>query len=301
MSDELFVLAFDHRRSLMTTFFGVDGEPTPEDEAKARLLKNVVWSGLRRAIEDGLPTEQAGALVDATYGHEVIAEAGRLGVRVATPIEASGESEFTFEVPAWKRRLEELDPAWAKVLVRFNPDGDTQRNERQARALREVSDHCRATGRGFMFELLVPPESGQLEAVSGHADRYDREIRPGLTILAIGELQAAGVEPDVWKLEGLDRPGDAEAVAAAARAGGRDHVGCVVLGRGADLDAVERWLRVAASVPGFEGFAVGRSIWWDPGRTFFEAGAGEAAATAAATEIAHRFRRLVDAFLAARA
>ena len=49
-----------------------------------------------------------------------------------------------------------------------------------------------------------------------------------------------------------------------ARSGaGREGVKCVLLGRGASTEKVEHWLRAAAPVEGFIGFAIGRSIWWD--------------------------------------
>jgi len=294
--DELCLLAFDHRRSLLTSFFGVEGEPSPDDEERARRLKLVVWRGLERALADGTPADRAGVLVDPTYGRQVIDEARRARVRVAIPIEESGRERFAFEVPDWRERLKAFDPAWAKVLVRANPEGEADAEERQRRALLEVSEHCRATGRGFMFELLVPPEPHQLATVDGDADRYDRELRPGLMVRAIEGFQTAGVEPDVWKLEGLETREDHEAVAAAARGGGRDRVGYLVLGRGADLATVERWLRAGIGVDGFVGFAVGRSIWWEPCRDLFDAGATGDAADRAAAEIADRYRLLVDVF-----
>ena len=304
MPGELFLLAFDHRRSLLSSFFGVRGEPTSEDAARATRLKLVVWEGLERALAGGVPPASAGVLVDATYGGDVIDRARRAGVRVAAPLEASGRDEFAFEVDAWRDRLDELDPAWAKVLVRYNPSGDAATNERQRQALRAVSEHCRASGRGFMFELLVPAEPNQLRAVGNDAGRFDHEVRPGLTVRAIEELHASGVEPDVWKLEGLERPEHWGEVAAAACGGGpaprRHHVGCVVLGRGADLETVERWLRAAARIPAFVGFAVGRTIWWDPMRSFFDAGETPEARNRATGEIARRYRRLVESFTGAR-
>lgn len=39
---------------------------------------------------------------------------------------------------------------------------------------------------------------------------------------------------------------------------------CIVLGRGEDNRKVHEWLEVAAGVPGFVGFAVGRTDFWEP-------------------------------------
>jgi myo-inositol catabolism protein IolC len=82
-------------------------------------------------------------------------------------------------------------------------------------------------------------------------------------VQAIRALQDAGVEPDIWKIEGLDRRADCERIVATARRDGREEVGCIVLGHGADAAKVAQWLEVAAPVPGFVGFAVGRTTFWD--------------------------------------
>jgi flavin-binding protein dodecin len=91
---------------------------------------------------------------------------------------------------------------------------------------------------------------------------------------AIEELQDAGVEPDIWKIEGIDRREDCESISATTRRDGRDGVACVVLGRGADDAAVDHWLRMGSGVPGYIGFAIGRSIWWDPLKGFVDGNLG---------------------------
>ncbi len=83
-------------------------------------------------------------------------------------------------------------------------------------------------------------------------------------VKAIEHLQDAGVEPDLWKIEGLDRREDCEAIVSAARRQGREEVGCIILGRGEDDHQVREWLTTAASVQGFIGFAVGRTVFWEP-------------------------------------
>jgi 5-dehydro-2-deoxygluconokinase len=205
-------------------------------------------------------------------------------------VEASGRRDFAFESPDWRERLDELDPAWAKALVRYNPEGDRRLNERQLRSLVHLSDHCRSTGRSLMLEVLVPPEPLQLARVADRRDRFDLEVRPELMVRAVREAHEAGVELDLWKIEGFDRADDYRAVADAARADGRDDVACVVLGRGADRGAVDRWLRAGAGVAGFVGFAIGRSIWWDALRSLFDGAGGE---NEAAARIATEYLRFV--------
>jgi 5-dehydro-2-deoxygluconokinase len=117
-------------------------------------------------------------------------------------------------------------------------------------------------------------------------------------VQAIEQLPDAGVEPDVWKIEGLDRRQDCEKVVAAARRNGRDKVGCIVLGRGEDDKKVREWLMTAAHVPGFIGFAVGRTTFWDP---LMDMRAKKITREAAVSEIARRYREWVDIFEKARA
>ena len=132
-----------------------------------------------------------------------------------------------------------------------------------------------------------------LKRAQAYADAHDLKLRPQLMAQAIRALQDAGVEPDVWKIEGLDRREDCEMLSALARRDGRGEVGCILLGRGADDAKVEEWLRTAAGVPGFIGFAVGRTSFWDPVAGYFKQGM---ARDAAAAEIATRYRRWVDVF-----
>lgn len=275
-----FLLAFDHRNSLMTVFFDVSGEPDDGAVRAATDVKTVIAEGLLAAIDaERVDLSDAGALVDVTYGSAAIDRLRAAEVRVAVPVEGSGRRELAFEHPDWRERLDAIHPTWAKVLVRYNPAGDAAMNERQRERLLELQAVARAVGVGFLFELLVPPEPDQ------RADDYDAVTRPRLVVRAIEELRAEGIQPDLWKIEGFERRADCEAVATVAGAP------CVVLGRGADAAAVERWLRAGAGV--FDGFAIGRSIWWDPVRAFVDGATGRDAAVEA---IAERYERFVDVF-----
>ena len=178
------------------------------------------------------------------------------------PVEKSGQNEFDFEHgEAFGEKIEEFDPDFSKVLVRYNPDGDAAMNERQTEKLRRLSDWLHEHHRKFLFELLVPAEPSQLESVGGSDERYDVELRPELMMEAILELQDGGVEADIWKIEGIDDRDACDEIAQLVRHDGRDHVSCVVLGRGASDAKVDEWLRAGAGVEGYIGFAIGRSIF----------------------------------------
>ena len=160
-------------------------------------------------------------------------------------------------------------------------------NRIQLERLKRLADWLHATDRKFLFELLVPATAGQLASVDGDTDRYDAELRPGLMRQAIQDIQKAGVEVDIWKIEGVDEREEAEMLAEEARTGeGREGVVCVLLGRGASTEKVEHWLRQAAPVEGFIGFAIGRSIWWDALKAFL---AGDLSREAAASQIADNY------------
>jgi len=295
----LYILSFDHRGSFKKGLMGITGEPTTEERGRISELKAVIYDGFEGALADGAPAHSCGVLVDEEFGADVAGSARASGFTLAMPVERSGQDEFDFEFGEdFGSHIEAFDPVFTKVLVRYNPDGDQEMNRRQLARLKTLSDWLHERDRKFLFELLVPPEPAQLDAVGGDKDRYDLEIRPGLVVRVIAESQAAGVEPDIWKIEGLDRREDCARVVEQARAGGRDRVSCVVLGRGADEAGVVRWLRQGAAVPGFIGFAVGRTIWWDALKSWV---AGEADSDSAAQTISGNYRRMVDAYESAAA
>ncbi|HEX6120524.1 MAG TPA: DUF2090 domain-containing protein [Dongiaceae bacterium] len=295
----LYFLPFDHRSSFESKLFGWKPPLSEAQTAAIADAKRVIYDGFKAALADGVPKDKAGLLVDEQFGSAILRDAKSEGVVIASPAEKSGQDEFDFEYGAdFARHIEALDPTFCKVLVRYNPEGDRALNQRQAERLKRLSDFLAGRNRSrFMFELLVPAEKAQLDRLKGDKKRYDLDLRPRLMIQTIGELQAAGVDPDVWKVEGLDRREDCQAIVAAARAGGRVHVGCIVLGRGEHAEQVHEWLVIAAGVAGFIGFAIGRTVFWDALVAWRNNGMTRGQAVA---EIARRYRGFVDAFDAAR-
>jgi 5-dehydro-2-deoxygluconokinase len=296
----LYILAFDHRGSF-TKRFGIEGEPTPEETERIADGKHLIFEGLEAALSRGADPSVTGALVDEQFGGptQVPDQAKAAGIQLAMPVEKSGQEEFDFEYDEdFGAHIQRHDPDFSKVLVRYNPDGDADMNRRQVERLRRLSDWLHERDRRFLFELLVPAQEAQLASVDGDADRYDAELRPELMRRTITELQDAGVEPDIWKIEGVDQRADCELIAEQCRAGGRDRVVCVVLGRGADDDKVDHWLREAAPVDGYVGFAIGRSIWGEPLADFIDA---RSTREEAAARVADNYLRFVDIYNAAAA
>lgn len=293
---DLYILAFDHRGSFQKKMFGIQGDPTPEETNTIIDAKRLIFEGFLKALDEGAPKDAAGILVDEQFGTDVVREAKSKGLLFAMPVEKSGQNEFDFQYgDDFGKHIEDLDPAFSKVLVRYNPDGDQEMNKRQSERLKRLGGWLHDNNRKFLFELLVPAEDAQLESVGGDEDRYDKELRPDLMLRAVEELQAAGIEPDIWKIEGLDKREDCERISEATRRDGRDNVVCVVLGRGADDDAVDHWLRMGAGVPGYVGLAIGRSIWWDALKGFLDGGISR---QDAAAQISKNYRRFIDVYQA---
>jgi myo-inositol catabolism protein IolC len=294
----LYLLPFDHRNSYVKGMFNFTPPLDAAQQAQVEDSKQLIYEGFLKAAAEGVSKAHAGVLVDEEFGASILRDARRQGYVTALSVERSGSDEFHFEYgDEYADHIEEFDPTFAKVLVRFNPGDDEAMNQRQAGRLRALSEYCRENNRHLMFELLVPATEAQLQSVKGDKNAYDLRLRPDLMIEAMRSLQDAGVEPDVWKIEGLDRREDCERVVQQARRDGRHGVSCIVLGRGADDTKVRGWLETAAAVPGFIGFAVGRT-------SFFSAVADYEAKKAtreeAAQRIAAQYSAWVDIFEQAR-
>jgi myo-inositol catabolism protein IolC len=293
---KLYILAFDHRGSFQKKFFGIQGEPDAEQTAIIADAKHLIFEGMLRATSSGsgIDPSVVGVLIDEQFGSSVPQEAHERGLKLAMPAERSGQEMFDFQYgDDFGEHILRFDPDFTKVLVRYNPDGEPTGNREQLGKLKRLSDWLHKHDRKFLFELLVPAEPAQLESVGGDTDRYDVEVRPELMRRAMAEIQDAGIEADIWKIEGVDSRADDEMLVAQARSGGRDGVVCIVLGRGADDDKVDHWLEQAAAVDGFVGFAIGRSIWWDPLKAYVD---GKIDRAEGARRIAENYLRFVQVY-----
>jgi 5-dehydro-2-deoxygluconokinase len=292
---KLYILAFDHRGSFQKKMFGIEGDPSPEQTETIADAKRLIFEGMLEAVNRGAEAGAIGVLVDEQFGSDIPKRAREHGLKLAMPVEKSGQDEFDFEYGEdFGAHIEEFDPDFSKVLVRLNPDGDDEMNRRQLERLKRLSDWLHEHDRKFLFELLVPATEGQLASVEGDSDRFDAELRPALMREAIQQIQDAGIEADIWKIEGVDSREDDEMLAEQTRSGsGREGVTCVVLGRGASTEKVEQWLQAASPVDGFIGFAIGRSIWWDALKGFL---ADELEREAAAGQIADNYLHFIEVY-----
>jgi len=294
----LYLLPFDHRHSYVSGMFQLHAPLTATQRRAVIRSKQVIYDGFRNALGGELTVDTAGLLVDEEFGGAILCDANRRGYVTALSTERSGSAEFEFEYGSeFAAHIEAFHPTFAKALVCYNPAGDAAVNARQTARLKQLSDYCRKVGQRFMFELLVPATKAQMIHSETGQKAYDEVIRPALMLQTISALQDAGIEPDVWKIEGLGRREDYEHIAAMCRRGGRDEVGCIVLGRHADDAIVAGWLRTAASVPGFIGFAIGRTTFWNAIADYVN---NRTTRLEAALRVAQRYRNWAKIFDAAR-
>ena len=287
-SQDLYILAFDHRGTITKGLLGVeDREPTQDEANKVSEMKQIIFDGFLKANEYGITGGDPAILVDETFGLEVQQKAKEMNIKFAAPVEKSGQKVFDFEYgDQFGEKINEVGADFVKILVRWNPDDEEEIRETQGNRIKELSDWLTENDKKFLLEFLVPATEEQLASVENDQARYDSEIRPKLAVKVVEEMRERGADPDIWKIEGLDTSEDCEKVAQAIRTGDREGVIAVVLGRGASDEKVNEWLRAGSSVEGYKGFAIGRSIFWDALKGFHE---GEKSREEAVEEIAQSY------------
>jgi 5-dehydro-2-deoxygluconokinase len=124
---ELLILAFDHRASFLEKMFGIKGrQPTLEEKLQIEDYKKMIFEGFRLAIEQKVPKDIAGLLVDEEFGANVLRKAKKDALMFAMPVEKSGQDEFDFDYgEKFAKHIEDFDPTFVKVLVHYNPESDT--------------------------------------------------------------------------------------------------------------------------------------------------------------------------------
>src|SRR5579884_2967687 len=129
---KLYILAFDHRGSFQKKMFGIEGDPSPEQTETIADAKRLIFEGMLEAVRRGAEAGATGVLVDEQFGSDIPQRAKEHGLKLAMPVEKSGQDEFDFEYGEdFAAHIERFDPDFSKVLVRYNPDGDSEMNERQ--------------------------------------------------------------------------------------------------------------------------------------------------------------------------
>ncbi len=290
----LYLLAFDHRGTLQRDMFHIDGAPTPPEESRIRDAKRVIFDGFLLAASTAGTDSGLAILVDEQFGEEIAVEASKRALPFAIAVERSGGAELQYEYGTdFGHHIDRFQPDFVKALVRYNPEASSSVNRRQAALLGDLAVFLHDRPSSLLVELLVPPTPQQLAVAEGDLKRYERDMRPRLMQSAILELLEAGVEPDFWKVEGLDQVDDCRQIVEAVRTAEHPAGGVIILGRGADRPTVEHWLSTAAAVEGYRGFAIGRTIWWDTLSALLDQ---KIERETAVDRIATEYLRMIDVF-----
>jgi myo-inositol catabolism protein IolC len=280
-SDRVYMLAADHRWQWEEW---CDARSIPR--ARIGEVKRLAYDGFLLARDRSAAVRESGALlVDEQYASAVVAEALAAGIAVGTPAERAGAFPLAWSAEPFSRAL---TGAFVKVLVRYRSDDDAAIRDGQWEKLDALQAWCRDAGKPIVVEILVA-RRGEAE------DEFEAIGRPAMLAGFIREAYRRALTPGFWKIEGTLSPEGARTIDAAIAA----DPSCrqIILGKAAELSTIGRWFAAAAASPTAAGFAIGRSVFWEPCAAFL---AGSTTASRAAVDIAANYLQLVDAWVQSR-
>ena len=263
------VLAIDHRFDLFTELLSASPvHPTAAERERAASLKQVVFEGLLKAVENGVPKSEAAVWTDSDLGESILLRARGMNLNTMMSVERARVAEFRFEdALGFSERMSNLDVTYAAARVPYNPGEESMVNEAQQRKLRRLSEIARSSSPGLTLELIMRPTQAQLDQ-SGSVEAWDTDVRPSLIVQAIHELQDAGVEPDLWALRGIDNA--AAMATATAQAQVDDRKAGVLFTLGGEMELDQDLINLAARTPGCRGIVFGPAIYADHLRAYNE-------------------------------
>ena len=275
-ADRVYMLAADHRWQWEEW---CDARSMPR--ARIGDVKRLAYDGFLLARDRSAAVREHGALlIDEQYASPVITAALHAGVNVGTPAEKAGAFPLAWSEPFSRA----LTGAFVKVLVRYRPDDDAEIREGQWVKLKALQTWCHGAGKPLVIEVLVARRQEPEEP-------FEASGRPAMLAGFIGEAYRRGIAPDFWKIEGTPSPDGARIIDAAIAADSECRQ--IILGKAADLGTIARWFAAAAGSATAVGFAIGRSVFWEPSEAFLS---GTRTAGRAAADICDNYLKLVDAW-----
>jgi myo-inositol catabolism protein IolC len=275
--DRVYMLATDHRWQWEEW---CDARSIPRTRIPE--AKRLAYDGFLRAREQSQAVHDFGALlVDEQYGAAVLADARRAGVNVGTPAEQAGAFPLAWSTEPFSQAL---TGAFVKVLVRHRADDDPAIAAAQREKLDALQAWCRGARKPLVVEILVTRRDEP-------EDEFEAVGRPAMLAGFIADAYRRGLAPQFWKIEGTLSPEGARTIdaAVAAHPAGRQ----IILGKAAGLATIDRWFTAAAASRTAVGFAIGRSVFWEPSAAYLS---GAQTAGDAAAAIANTYLQLVDAW-----
>jgi len=253
---------------------------------RIREVKQLALDGFMLARTRSAAARDFGALlIDEQYASAAIAGALKDGITVGTPAEKAGAVPLAWATDPFSRAL---TGAFVKVLARHRPDDDDAVRAEQWNKLEALQAWCRAARKPLVLEVLVARKDEAEE-------EFEAAGRPAMLAGFIAEAYRRGLTPEFWKIEGTLAAQGARTIDAAIAA----HPACrqIILGKASELSTIDRWFAACAASATASGFAIGRSVFWEPSAAFLE---GTLAADRAAAAIADTYLQLIDAWESSR-
>ena len=280
-ADRVYMLAADHRWQWEEF---CDARSLPRE--RIRDVKRLAMDGFALARERSAAVRDSGALlIDEQYASAVIAKGLNAGLTIGTPAEKAGAIPLAWAADPFHAAL---TGAFVKVLARYRPDDDPAVIAEQWAKLEALQRWCRGAGKPLVLEVLVARTHEAEQA-------FETSGRPAMLASFIAQAYDRGVAPEFWKIEGTLAPDGARTIDAAIAA----NPSCrqIILGKAADLSTIDRWFGACAASETASGFAIGRSVFWEPSAAFLT---GALSAEAAAAAIASTYLALVGKWDASR-
>lgn len=277
LTDRVYMLAADHRWP-WEEWCAKESVPL----SRVADVKGLIFDAFLLARERSAHVRQFGSLLlDTIYAAPYVERARQLGIPVATPAEKAGVFPLQWGFDPFHAGLR---GTIAKVLIRHRPEQPPGEQSAQIDKMLALQAWCRQQRMPLLIEIIVM-------RVHEPEDEFETTGRPAILAAAIRHAYERGLTPDVWKLEGTASHEAARTVDAAIR----EQPGCaqIILGKGADMATIDRWFDSAAACPSAIGFAIGRSVFWDPGTSWLR---GTLSAEKAVETMASTYLGLVDAW-----
>ena len=239
---------------------------------------------LDACAQDARIASHGALLIDALYATPQVDRLMAVGATVGTPAEWPGAHPLRWQSEPMG---DALTGRFVKVLARHRPEFAASSVREQIDRLLDLQAWCRDHAQPLVLEVVVP------RATEPEAE-FEATGRAPIMAGYIRRAYAAGLVPDYWKLEGTT---DAAAATLVDRAiAEHPSPRFLVLGKAAGMDLVERWFAAATSMTTAAGFAIGRTVYFEPATRWL---CGELTRDAARAQMTATYRRLVDLWEAA--
>ena len=279
---QLFVFAFDHRWQLLEM-----AQQYGRDHASICALKQLFIKAVEQVETDvrqrGIDAD-VGLLADQRFGQDSLNAATGRGWWIARPVEVQGSRPLAFE---HGRSIGSNLIAWPqehiiKCLVQFHPDDEPMLRLEQEAQIKGLYQASLASGHELLLEIIPPKD---------HPSTF-----PDVMYRAIKRLYNLGIYPAWWKIE-AQTPAVWQQLDALIQARDPYCRGVLLLGLNAPAAALAEGFGHARNSTTCRGFAVGRTIFQEPGRAWL---AGEIDDATLIEHVQRTFVQLIDAWQAAR-